>query len=159
MEFYNYPTGKVILSYALLGGPLGGFILVGLFKIFDLISPNSIVHSIPFQIDSITLIRGFFSLVTLGIIVGMIPSLLTGCAITKLRFFRKNLSSYFHVFAIGFLITVLFVFLINLVLSDFKLFNNPNLGTVIVMANSMILFGITGGLSSVIVGQFVLPKS
>ena len=28
MEFYNYPTGKVILSYALLGGPLGGFILV-----------------------------------------------------------------------------------------------------------------------------------
>ena len=38
---------------------------------------------------------------------------------------------------------------------DFKLFNNPNLGTVIVMANSMILFGITGGLSSVIVGQFV----
>lgn len=141
----NYPTGKVILCYALLGTLVGAIILNlliafdGLFS-FEYPSKDfSEFFSIFNQLKIFLLIFG----------CTLIPASLTGCFLAIKKFALETKFDYFRLMTIGFLFSFLPA-LVLMILSNFS--SNLFHGEFFFYAI------ISGSLSTIIVGSFVLPK-
>lgn len=143
MELDNYPTDKVVSTYALLGGAIGG-ILIGIF-LMVIKFPRYTGMDETFG----DLLIGLFSFALYGAFFGLIPAMMTGWCVANRKIYLDDKANFFKIFVIGFIVSGFFtaimtvVFLYQEILSWLKY---------------IFIFGSIGGLSSIIVGKFVLPK-
>lgn len=139
----TYPTNKVILSYSLLGGAMGG-VLLGFYITF-IAYPNYT------NLDETILgfLFGIFFYAFFGAIVGFLPAITAGSFIAKREIYLHDKSSILKVFTIGFVVSGFLTAIITLPF----LFNEIS-----DWLKYTFVFGSIGGLSSLIVGSFVLPK-
>lgn len=141
----NYPTGKILTCYALFGGLMGGALFcigTGLFLGIEQLTNHT------FRTD-LTAFKdvgiGFTVIMLASWLLGLIPAFFTGFILAKTFTKQQIIKPFF----IGAILSFLFFFLIfGLLASD-----------VLRGLTSGLIFALIGGLSSVIVGKFVLPKS
>ena len=136
----SYPRGKVIGVYGLLGGVVGGLILFLYIAI-----GMSIDIGIPLR-DPLLFFKMAPAFILVGFFGGLLPALLTGYVVSKLKMYFDSVAKVFPLFMIGFMSTFLFVvwFMIGDGSAD--------------STTSDILFCCNGGVSAIITGWFVLPK-
>lgn len=148
----TYPTGKVLTYYALFGGGIGGLIhLIGvmLFPMNETISWQHVG------------LNNFFltmlATIAFGTLFGFIPSIVTSIIIVLRKIVLSSVWQYFRLFLIGCFVTF-FIFVIAF--HDInRLFTSNTLVTWLGILVFNGRLAIVGGLSSVIVGKLVLPKS
>lgn len=131
----KYPRLMVFLVYSQFGGSIGAFLtIIGGFVYFFFEEYNSVffqdVGLLIFILSYIVV--GFIFFLFAGI-VGAIPAILTGAYIALSKIYLRNIWSYLHIFMVGYL-------------SSLLIFREWWLGLV-------------GGISSVIVGYVIVPKS
>ena len=126
----TYPTAMVVWLYTLSGGIIGGILLGLIFFIW-------------FDFFLITLIAMSF-----GFLIGLLSAFITGTALAYGQFYRHK-KSLPIAFAIGFLVTMILAMAVMFFLNS-------------LMEQEAIIFclliGLTGGVSAVLTGLFVLPK-
>lgn len=145
----------LILVFSLYGGIVGGLI-------FALGMIPMILLDVGFSITGIGMILLLSAL--FGWIFGFIPALITGLSIVIAR-------NYFHIvelnkkvlFGFGFFITILLIILASLVITIFDgsllyRIQNSSIGDILSGIFGTLAFGGIGGLSSLILGKFVLPR-
>lgn len=142
MNKSNYPTNKILYTYAILGGLVGG-LLIGLFALVG-------------ELDGIKDILDFIGSVLfisiIGMFVGFIPATATGYLIGRFKFYKKP-SHFIIISLIGFFTSFIFA-LVFLFFTDKLSLESVNDDLTI-----MSVMGLLGALSAIIIGWFVLPKS
>lgn len=148
----TYPTGKVLTCYALFGGGIGGLIhLIGvmLFPMKETISWQ--------QGGLNNFFLAMLAAIAFGTLFGFIPSILTSIIIVLRKIVLSSVWQYFRLFVIGCFVTF-FIFVIAF--HDInRLFTSNTLVTWLGILVFNGRLAIVGGLTSVIVGKLVLPKS
>ena len=137
----NYPKGKVIGTYGLLGGVVGGLILFLYIAI-----GMSIDIGIPLR-DSLLFVKIAPVFILAGFFRGLLPALLAGYIVSKFEIYFHSVAKVFPLFIIGFINTFLFV--VWFMIGD---------GSVNSSMTSDILFCCNGGVSAIITGLIALPK-
>ena len=137
----NYPKGKVIGTYGLLGGVVGGLILFLYIAI-----GMSIDIGIPLR-DSLPFVKIAPAFILAGFFGGLLPALLAGYIVSKFEIYFHSVAKVFPLFIIGFISTFLFV--VWFMIGD---------GSVNSSMTSDILFCCNGGVSAIITGLIALPK-
>lgn len=137
-----YPSKDIFWGYTIFGGVIGGALIGFAFGVWN---------GFLFMLLSILICS------MIGFAVGFIPALLTGFFISKYELRSERLFDLIKIFAIGSLMTSLYMLLIVLVLRDgsgsntiLKLFN--------FWRNTIIWIGLVGGVSSVIMAKLVIPR-
>lgn len=136
----SYPKGKVIGTYGLLGGAIGGLILFLYIAI-----GMSIDIGIPLR-DSPLFVKMAPAFILVGFFGGLLPALLTGYIVSKFEIYFHSVAKVFLLFMIGFISTFLFV--VWFMIGDGSVDSTT----------SDILFCCNGGVSAIITGWFALPK-
>ena len=136
-----YPKGKVIGTYGLLGGVVGGVILFLYIAI-----GMSIDIGIPLR-DSLLFVKIAPAFILAGFFGGLLPALLAGYIVSKFKICFNSVAKVLPLFIIGFISTFLFV--IWFMIGD---------GSVNSSMTSDILFCCNGGVSAIITGLIALPK-
>ena len=136
-----YPKGKVIGTYGLLGGVVGGLILFLYIAI-----GMSIDIGIPLR-DSLLFVKIAPVFILAGFFRGLLPALLAGYIVSKFEIYFHSVAKVFPLFIIGFISTFLFV--VWFMIGD---------GSVNSSMTSDILFCCNGGVSAIITGLIALPK-
>ncbi|MGP5175782.1 hypothetical protein [Psychrobacter immobilis] len=136
-----YPKGKVIGTYGLLGGVVGGVILFLYIAI-----GMSIDIGIPLR-DSLLFVKIAPAFILAGFFGGLLPALLAGYIVSKFEIYFHSVAKVFPLFIIGFISTFLFV--VWFMIGD---------GSVNSSMTSDILFCCNGGVSAIITGLIALPK-
>lgn len=125
---------KVMTLYPLLGGFIGGLLLLPIVMIF---------YQYPAE-------HGLF-FIYISSLLGIVPALLSAIVIDTLRITIKNHRDYHKVFIIGFICTFLSALIfMGAIIGGFFV----NLKEII----GIVLMGLSGGISSVILAKFILPK-
>ncbi|MGE6361747.1 hypothetical protein [Psychrobacter glacincola] len=137
----NYPKGKVIGIYGLLGGAIGGLILFLYIAI-----GMSIDIGIPLR-DSLLFVKMAPVFILVGFFGGLLPALLAGYIVSKFEIYFHSVAKVFPLFIIGFISTFLFV--VWFMIGD---------GSVNSSMTSDILFCCNVGVSAIITGLIALPK-
>ena len=137
----NYPKGKVIGTYGLLGGVVGGLILFLYIAI-----GMSIDIGIPLR-DSLLFVKIAPVFILAGFFGGLLPALLAGYIVSKFKICFNSVAKVLPLFIIGFISTFLFV--VWFMIGD---------GSVNSSMTSDILFCCNGGVSAIITGLIALPK-
>ena len=137
----NYPKGKVIGTYGLLGGVVGGLILFLYIAI-----GMSIDIGIPLR-DTLLFVKIAPAFILAGFFGGLLPALLAGYIVSKFEIYFHSVAKVFPLFIIGFISTFLFV--VWFMIRD---------GSVNSSMTSDILFCCNGGVSAIITGLIALPK-
>lgn len=137
MNKNNYPSKKVLTIYPLLGGVVGGMPFLTMGLLFALVNGS---------------IRLFAKMLLTAIAIGFIPALLTAIILVYLKIIIKGNQDYFKVFRIGFLVTFLCFFSFIFIYDNFE--ESIFKGIFVVF-----LFAVAGGVSSLILATFILPKS
>lgn len=131
----NYPRLMVLLMYTQYGGSIGGFLLVIAGFIYLFIEENNSIFFQYIDLGSFIisyLIIGFLVFLAAGII-GAIPAILTGAYIALFKIYLRSVWHYIHIFIVGFLFS-------SLIFREWWI-------------------GLIGGISSIIIGYVVVPKS
>ncbi|MGP9636119.1 hypothetical protein [Psychrobacter sp. AOP3-A1-26] len=137
----NYPKGKVIGVYGLLGGAIGGLIVFLYMIVMFVIDGNIFSQELTdiFKMLLASIVGGFF--------FGLIPSLIAALITTKFKiYFDLKLEEIVSLFFIG--LFSAFIYIVWFTVD--KEFMDAVVGT--------ILFCCVGGTSAVIIGWFALPK-
>lgn len=145
----------LILIFSLYGGIVGGII-------FAIGAMPMMLFNIGFSFAGIAMILGLSMLFGWGF--GFIPALITGLSIVIAR-------NYFHIvelnkkvlFGSGFLVTMILIILASIVITivDGSLLyriENASMGDISSGIFGTLAFAVIGGLSSLILGKFVLPR-
>lgn len=143
MELDNYPTGKVVSLYALLGGAFGGF-LIGIF-LMVIKFPRYTGMDETFG----GLLLGLFLFALYGAFLGLIPAITTGLFIANRKIYLDDKANFFKVFMIGFMVSGFLTAVMTLPFLYREIFS---------WLKYIFIFGSIGGLSSLIVGTLILPK-
>ena len=136
----NYPKGKVIGVYGLLGGAIGGLIVFLYMIVMFVIDGNIFRQELTdiFKMLLASIVGGFF--------FGLLPTLVAGLTICKLKIVFDSILKIVPLFFIGFFST--FIFSVWIIATDVFL--------------EKIMFGLVfsliGGVSAVITGLIALPK-
>ncbi|WLF83641.1 hypothetical protein [Moraxella sp. ZY210820] len=156
MERFSFKQAiYLILVFSLYGGIVGGLI-------FALGMIPMMLFDVGFSIIGIGMI--LLLSVLFGWIFGFIPALITGLGIVIAR-------NYFNIvelnkkvlFGFGFFITILLIILASLVITIFDgsllyRIEDASIGDILSGVFGTLAFGGIGGLSSLILGKFVLPR-
>lgn len=163
-----YPTSSVIWTYTLLGGAIGGAI-IGIGSIlFETVFGNSS--------PMFAMIMGAILFATVGAIIGLVPSVLTGWFVSKHRVVIIGVEDYLKLFVSGFLMTVLCLMLLitALELQSFvqnyldTIFNPTtftdtassfNKNGILSFIKGALFLGWIGGMSSIVLGKIIVPKA
>ena len=151
----NYPNGRVIGLYGLLGGAIGSLI-IGL--------PITIIGVIagavtPAGFGMMQAVAILLSIIIIGSLIGLLPSLVTGVVICQFEIYFNSSNKVLSLFTIGFLSTfalLLAMILVSTGIPDIILDNILQSVAAIVML--FLPISILGGVSTIITGWFVLPK-
>lgn len=165
---YSYPTSSVIWAHTLLGGAVGGAVIGFGGVLFEIIFGNS---SPMFAIIISTLLFA-----TVGAIIGLVPSILTGWFVSRHRVVIVGANDYLKLFITGFVMTVLCLVLLITAL-ELQSFMHTYLNTtfnhidytdtssdfsnddILVFSKAALFLGSIGGISSVILGKIIVPKA
>lgn len=140
-DLQNYPTKKVILVFSLLGGAIGGTIFIIVKSFVILITHYIQTSSIEIDLKDILLAPIF------GTILGFLPAFFTGLTITSLELTKSYLTHYLTVFLIGIITSAIVGMPLQVITAggfSFEYF---------------VIYVFTGGVSSLILAKFVLPKA
>ena len=137
----SYPKAKVIGTYGLLGGVVGGLILFLYIAI-----GMSIDIGIPLR-DSLLFVKIAPAFILAGFFGGLLPALLAGYIVSKFKICFNSVAKVLPLFMIGFISAFLFV--VWFMIGD---------GSVNSSMTSDILFCCNGGVSAIITGLISLPK-
>lgn len=140
-DLQNYPTKKVILVFSLLGGAIGGTIFIIVKSFVILITHYIQTSSIEIDLKDILLAPIF------GTILGFLPAFFTGLTITSLELTKSYLTHYLTVFLIGIITSAIVGMPLQVITAggfSFEYF---------------VIYVFTGGVSSLILSKFVLPKA
>lgn len=151
MDVQTYPTKRVLLSYALLGGLVGGLLFcigTGFYLGFEQLTEQTFRTDLRALKD---LIVGFLMIMVACWLVGLVPAFLTGLVLSETRTHWQIVKP----FMIGAIITFTLVFLVY----TFGFSNPLNQDMILGNLTFSALLAVIGGLSSVIVGKFILPKA
>ncbi|WP_352310810.1 hypothetical protein [Psychrobacter sp. W2-37-MNA-CIBAN-0211] len=133
----SYPKGKVIGIYGLLGGAIGGFIVF----LYMLVIDGNI-----FRQELTDIFKMLLASIVGGFFFGLLPTLVAGLTICKLKIVFDSILKIVPLFFIGFFST--FIFSVWIIATDVFL--------------EKIMFGLVfsliGGVSAVITGLIALPK-
>lgn len=133
----NYPKGKVIGVYGLLGGAIGGLIVF----LYMLVIDGNI-----FRQELTDIFKMLLASIVGGFFFGLLPTLVAGLTICKLKIVFDSILKIVPLFFIGFFST--FIFSVWIIATDVFL--------------EKIIFGLVfsliGGASAVITGIVALPK-
>ena len=133
----NYPKGKVIGTYGLLGGAIGGLIVF----LYMLVIDGNI-----FRQELTDIFKMLLASIVGGFFFGLLPTLVAGLTICKLKIVFDSILKIVPLFFIGFFST--FIFSVWIIATDVFL--------------EKIIFGLVlsliGGASAVITGLIALPK-
>ena len=136
----SYPKAKVIGTYGLLGGAIGGLI-VCLYMIVMLVIDGNI-----FRQELTDIFKMLLASIVGGFFFGLLPTLVAGLTICKLKIVFDSILKIVPLFFIGFFST--FIFSVWIIATDVFL--------------EKIIFGLVfsliGGASAVITGLIALPK-
>ena len=156
----NYPTGKVIVAYSLLGGIVGGLIVVlimGSALLFEQLQHHNFKTDMTAFVD---LLFGFAGILMVSFFVGLLPALFASLAITAKRIRLVNKFAYFQIALSGFLATLpVCSILIGFMVAWSNGSSDISLTDVFKNLLTVLEFCGIGALSSLIVGKFVLPKT
>ena len=147
----NYPNGKVIGLYGLLGGAIGSSI-IGLPIVI-----LGVITSAGFGVMEI--VKILLSIIILGSMIGLLPSLVAGMVICHFETYFDSSNEVLPLFTIGFFST--FIVSLAIILLSIGLPAGALDNVVLSGVAILILFlpvSILGGVSAVITGWFVLPK-
>lgn len=164
---YLYPSSSVIWTYSLLGGAIGGAIIGFGSIFFEVIFGNNCLI--------FPMIMGIILFITVGAIIGLVPSVLTGWFVSRHRVVIIGVDDYLKLFITGFVMTVLCIMLLvsALELQDFiQTYQNANFnhsadtnthsgfngGDILLFLKGALFLGSIGGVSSVILGKIIVPK-
>ncbi len=164
---YLYPTSSVIWTYTLLGGAIGGAVIGFGSVLFEIIFGNSS--------PMFAMIMGTILFATVGAIIGLVPSILTGWFVSRHRIVIVGVEDYLKLFITGFVMTVLCLMLLitALELQSFiqtylnTTFNHSNYADtpsgfnsddILAFLKGALFLGSVGGLSSVVLGKIIVPK-
>lgn len=144
MSDVSYPKSMVTTCYALFGGAVGGLLAYACLTIYD---PKSIFDK-GLEIN----LKILSYLLYLSVLTGSFPAICTGLYLSFKKFVINNIASYFKVFIIGTIITAIYMlgYWLWLFLND--------LSQAMLLEVIALLMLLVSGLSTVIVGYFVLPK-
>ena len=137
---YIYPKSKVIWTYVLLGGAIGGLIVWSYMTTGILFESGISIQELP---DFIKMLIGS---AVFGFFLGLLPALLTGYVASKFEMFFDSTKKILPLFAIGFMST--FIYIVWFML------DKNSIDSLI----GIIMFCCVGGTSAVITGWFALPK-
>ncbi|WP_201608510.1 hypothetical protein [Psychrobacter okhotskensis] len=133
----NYPKGKVIGVYGLSGGAIGGLIVF----LYMLVIDGNI-----FRQELTDIFKMLLASIVGGFFFGLLPTLVAGLTICKLKIVFDSILKIVPLFFIGFFST--FIFAVWIIETDVFL--------------EKIIFGLVvsliGGISAVITGLIALPK-
>lgn len=132
---------KVILVFSLLGGAIGGTIFIIVKSFVILITHYIQTSSIEIDLKDILLAPIF------GTILGFLPAFFTGLTITSLELTKSYLTHYLTVFLIGIITSAIVGMPLQVITArgfSFEYF---------------VIYVFTGGVSSLILSKFVLPKA
>ena len=133
----NYPKGKVIGVYGLSGGAIGGLIVF----LYMLVIDGNI-----FRQELTDIFKMLLASIVGGFFFGLLPTLVAGLTICKLKIVFDSILKIVPLFFIGFFST--FIFSVWIIATDVFL--------------EKIIFGLVlsliGGASAVITGLIALPK-
>ena len=133
----NYPKGKVIGVYGLSGGAIGGLIVF----LYMLVIDGNI-----FRQELTDIFKMLLASIVGGFFFGLLPALVAGLTICKLKIVFDSILKIVPLFFIGFFST--FIFSVWIIATDVFL--------------EKIIFGLVfsliGGASAVITGLIALPK-
>jgi len=133
----NYPKGKVIGTYGLSGGAIGGLIVF----LYMLVIDGNI-----FRQELTDIFKMLLASIVGGFFFGLLPTLVAGLTICKLKIVFDSILKIVPLFFIGFFST--FIFAVWIIETDVFL--------------EKIIFGLVvsliGGASAVITGLIALPK-
>lgn len=136
----SYPKGRVIGTYGLLGGAIGGLI-VFLYMIVMFVIDGNI-----FRQELTDIFKMLLASIAGGFFFGLLPTLVAGLTICKLKIVFDSILKIVPLFFIGFFST--FIFSVWIIATDVFL--------------EKIIFGLVfsliGGASAVITGLIALPK-
>lgn len=145
----------LILIFSLYGGIVGGVI-------FAFGAIPMMILDVGFSIAGIGMI--LLLSVLFGWIFGLIPALITGLSIVVARnYFNMIEMNKKFLFGSGFFITIALIILASLVITIFDgsllyRIENASVGDIFSGIFGTLAFGVIGGLSSLILGKFVLPR-
>ncbi|MBF4489862.1 hypothetical protein IOD06_08175 [Psychrobacter sp. N25K4-3-2] len=133
----SYPKGKVIGIYGLLGGAIGGFIVF----LYMLVIDGNI-----FRQELTDIFKMLLASIVGGFFFGLLPTLVAGLTICKLKIVFDSILKIVPLFFIGFFST--FIFSVWIMLDEI----------VSEKIISALLFSLIGGASAVVTGLIALPK-
>lgn len=140
----KYPTLRVIILYAILGGFFGGLMVSSIYivMIFFMFTHQDNMLLGVFSGLFFWLIAGM-----MGIVFGFLPALITGIVVAYYQFYKGSQGIYLRLFGIGFVATCLEY-------AIYSMISGIDEDTI------KLSFGLSvlGGLSSIITGHFILPK-
>ena len=138
----SYPKDKIIGSYGLLGGAIGGLIvflyMIVMFIIDGNIFRQKLTDIFKMLLASIVGVGGFF--------FGLIPSLIAALIITKFKIYFDSILKIIPLFIIG--------FFSSFICACFMIITEGFLGAL----RGISLYSSIGGFSAVVTGWFVLPR-
>lgn len=143
-EAHPYSRLRIILWYGLLGGPIGGFFVGAFAKISE-------------PATSMSMLAMLASGVIGGAFMGFIPALLTGCWLAARKVTIRSNQDWITIGLSGFFITMIMTLTMILIilLAGTSVQSFSRTREIILPAIGM---GITGGISSLIVGALTLPR-
>ena len=140
----SYPKAKVIGTYGLLGGAIGGLI-VCLYMIVMLVIDGNI-----FRQELTDIFKMLLASIVGGFFFGLLPTLVAGLTICKLKIVFDSILKIVPLFFIGFFIGFFSTFIFSVWIIETDVFLEK------------IIFGLVlsliGGASAVITGLIALPK-
>jgi hypothetical protein len=136
----NYPKGKVIGLYGLLGGAIGGLIATSFIIVFSVIEGSVSLQEIPDFIKILAVGTVF------GFPLGLLPALLTGYSAYKLEIYFDSMRKVLPLFTVGFMSTFLCIVWFML--------KSDSIDSVV----NIMLICCVGGASAIVTGLIALPK-
>ena len=151
----NYPNGRVIGLYGLLGGAIGSSIIGLPIAIIGVIA-GAITPAGFGVMQAMTIL---FSIIILGSLIGLLPSLVTGVVICHFQIYFDSSNDVLPLFIIGCLST--FIVFLAIILLPAGL-SASTLDNVILSGVAIVILflpvSILGGISAIVTGRVVLPK-
>lgn len=151
MMVSRYPSSKVIGTYGVLGGAIGGLIVfIPIMIISAMTTPN---------LDVINIGKMLLSVMIISAAVGFLPSIVVGIMVCKLKLYFDSAQTILPLFAIG-LGSTFVLCSAGLIATAILPVKDVGSGVWLLIGISTLCLpiGILGGISSVITGWFALPK-
>lgn len=146
MQNGKYPHTKVILAFLFYGGAVGGIVVATV---------------------SVVLLPMIIFAIMGGIILGTVPSVMTGIVLAYKKVCLVTRQDYFYVFLVGYITTFIYMIMPTDIFSEsargyglYREYKSVGLMTylfAIILAN--MIYALIGGVSAMIVGHYCLPKS